>query len=44
LASGGANDVIAAALPDARAIAGLVAEVRGRFQALTELANRRDET
>jgi len=44
LASGVADDVIAGALPDARAIAGLVTEVRGRFEALVELASRRDET
>jgi hypothetical protein len=44
LASGVADDVIAGALPDARAIAGLVGKVRSRFQAMAELANRRDET
>jgi len=44
LASGVADDVIAGALPDARALPGLVTTVRGRFQALAELANGRDET
>jgi len=44
LASGVADDVIAGALPDARTIAGLVGKVRSRFQAMAELANRRDET
>jgi predicted nucleotidyltransferase len=38
LASGLAEDVIAGALPDARAIAGLVGKVRSRFQAMAELA------